>query len=378
MAMPLRLEAFDKAFARKGPVDGPRHVTVTKRHVVPGLTTFAVRANHWRIGDLVTRGARVVVWNEAGEQEASGNVLRWRVTGPERRAIIEFDVSDDKAKLQTILGWVIPANAITAQGAAGTNWTATGPAETVLKSALQANAVDRLGLPIQIPTDEGRGATVTARLRFQTLYDRLMLVEDGAGIIDAGIGIALRQRTDGTPGLRLDVWEPTVHTQVLNERSGVVQEWGYAHQWASLTRGVGGGQGEGTLRSFRALADTALETELGWKHEFFRDARDTAVEAEIYTRIEETLAENNDRTGLSVTFSDAPAFQNYQPGDTVPVALGGIEFSERLNEVTLSLTADGGFQKRPRIGERSDDPDTKLATIVQKIMRSIRNQKSEV
>lgn len=377
MAIPLRLELFDKAFARQGPVDGPRHITVTKRHMVPGLGQFAVRSDHPRIGALLTKGARVVVWNEDGEQEMSGRVARFRGDGPERRSITEFDIVDDLITLQRVLGWVIPSAAISAQGAAGTNWTMEAPAETVLKAALQQNAVDRLGLPIQIPTDEGRGATVKARLRFQTLHDRLILVEDGAGIIDSGIGIALRQRTDGVAGLRLDVWEPETHAQVLNERSGVVEKWGYAHQWATATRGVAGGQGEGTLRSFRAKADTALEAEMGWKDEFFRDARDTSVESELYERLDETLKENGERTGLSVTFSDAPAFRRYQVGDTVTLAVGGVEVVDRLNEVTLSLTASGGFQRRPRVGDRSDDADTVLARAVQKMARALRNQRSE-
>jgi hypothetical protein len=377
MATPLRVELFDKAFARQGPVDGVRHVTVTKKHMIPGLTRFAVRSDHPRIEPLLAAGARCIVWNEEGEVEMSGRVARFRGDGPEQRAITEFDVTDDLIVLQRVLGWVIPTAAISAQGTAGTNWTMEAPAETVLKAALQQNAVDRLGLPIQIPTDEGRGATVKARLRFQTLHDRLILVEDGAGIIDSGIGIALRQRTDGVAGLRLDVWEPTTHPQTLNERSGVLESWSYAHQWATATRGVGGGQGEGTLRSFRAKVDTALETEMGWKDEFFRDARDTNVEAEIYERIDETLAENAAKTGLAVTLSDAPAFRQYQVGDTVSLAVGGVTVTDRLNETTLSLTASGGFQRRPRIGDRNDDPDTALARVVQRMARALRNQKSE-
>ena len=377
----FRVEVYDKFFARKGLIGDPISVTITPKHMAPGVATVAVAANHRMVPVLLQKGARIWLKDFSTRQHLmSGWVSTFRISGPEKRAVVEFDIMDDFVILQRILGWVVPTAAITGQGTAGTNWTMTDDAETVLKTAVDLNGVDRLGLPIDIPTSLGRGATVKARLRFQTLYDRLIPIEDGAGIIDSGIGVGVQQNPDA-PGLRLNVWEPRVITQELNENSGVVKSWGVNGRSATISRGVAGGQGEAQLRLFREKADAALETALGWKFEAFRDARDTDDPTTMYERIDETLKEGAAVSGMNVELSETANFVarpgKIWVGDTVSMKLAGQVITDRLQEVTLSSTASEGKVTRPRIGTWSDNPDVKLAKIVQRIARGLRIANSD-
>lgn len=380
MAAPFRVEVYDKNFAMRGVVGNPIFVTVIPKWMSPGMATVAVSANHPRVADLLEVGARMWIKTPDGEHLLSGWVARWRLEGPVNRSIVEFDVIDDLVVTQRVLGWVVPGAAITAQGTAGTNWELTGPAETVFLNALKVNAVDRLGLPIQIPATGGRGLATKVRLRFQTLYDRLIPVEDGAGIIESGIGIRIRQRDDA-PGLTVEIWEPRTLPQKLTERSGVVRAWSVNRENPTATRGVAGGQGEGQLRLFRERVDAALEASMGWKMEVFRDARDTDDPTTMYTRLDETLAEASGRSGMAVEFSQTKHFTvapgGLWIGDQVTMSLGGVEVTERLQEATLSWTASEGYVTRPRIGDKSDSPDQKLASLVSRIARAIRNRNSE-
>lgn len=374
----FRVEVYDASFAFKGIVGDPISTTVIPKDWSPGISTVAMATDHRMVSHLVQPGARM--WIKDPDLPGDGHLMSgwvsgYRITGTEKRSRVEFDIIDDLVIIQRILGWVVPGNPIEDQDTAGTNWIMEDDAETVFLAALQENGVDRLGLPIDIPASLGRGAVVKARLRFQSLYDRLVPVEDGAGIIKSGISVGVQQNPSA-PGLKVNVWEPTTHTKVLNERSGVVTDWGVNGRSATVTRGVVGGQGEGILRVLREASDAAREAAIGWKFEAFRDARDTDDPTTLYERLDETIAEGAATSGISVTLSETENFiarpGKIWVGDTVNMSLAGQTISKRLEEVTLSSTASGGKVTRPRIGDWSDDPDVKLARIVRNIARRIR------
>jgi hypothetical protein len=372
----FRCEVYNKSFQRVGLVGDPITVTIIPKRWMPGMATIRMPATHRMVGPLLDDGARMWFKDfETDQHLMSGWVTNFRITGPERKATVEFDIMDDFVIMQRILGWVVPTAPITGQGTAGTNWELNDDAETVLKTALKVNGVDRLGLPISIPASLGRGAVVKGKLRFQSLYDRLVPVEDGAGIIDSGIEAGIQQNPDA-PGLLLNVWEPRTITQPLTEESGVVRSWSSSGRSATITRGVAGGQGEGQLRLFRAQADTALEAALGWKFEAFRDARDTDDPDVMYERIAETLKEGAAVSGLSVELSETKNFiarpDKLWTGDTVSMRLAGRTITDKLQEVTLSSTASEGKVTRSRVGDWNDDPDVKMGKIVRNIGRWLR------
>ena len=378
MDSPFRIEVFDKSMTSRGTVGSPKFATVTLRFMAPGMFQMGLPATHHLVPVLLEDGARVVVTSEeTGDFLFSGWRSGYRGTGPERASLFEFDFTDDFAILSEVIGWVVPSAAITAQGTAGTNWTMTGPAESVLKAAFVENAVTRLGLPYTVPTTLGRGSTVVGRLRMQSLYDRLIQVEDGAGIIDSGIGVRFRQTA---PTITLEVWTPTTHAKPITEESGIIREWSFSYDQAKVARVVVGGQGEGQLRLFRERVDAAVQTATGRKPEVFRDARDSDDPTVMYARADETLAENAARSGLSITLAETKNFaygKMFQIGDVITLDVGGVQLTERLEEVVLSSTVGEGFEVRPRVGERQDDADVKLSKIVARIARAIRNRNAE-
>lgn len=108
----------------------------------------------------------------------------------------------------------------------------------------------------------------------------------------------------------------------------------------------------------------------------------------MYERADETLLEGARKSGLSLDLGETGRFaytapQSSKPsgiseGDKLNLQLGAVSIADRLREVTLSWTAEGGFQSRPRVGEKSDDPDLLVARMVKSIIRSIRIKNTEV
>lgn len=376
---PFLIGVYDKDFNQVGTIGNPMFCTIMPKDKAAGMATVRIPLDHARVPALMAPGARI--WFREWGTKAhlmSGYVVRVRIEQATRLGgYAEFDIVDDFILLQRILGWVVPNQPITAQGTAGTNWVSTGPFETVLKAALTANGVTRLGLPIQVPATAGLGPTVTARLRFHTLFDHFFPTEDGLGGENLNIGVALRQRDDA-PGLRLDVWETNNIPQTISMRSGILRSWSLNRQNASVTRAVVGGSGEGTLRLLRERIDAALETSLGIKYEAFRDARDTDDPDTMYERADETIAEGAMKDGLSIELSETDNFV-VKPGklwigDRLSIKVtDDLTVTERLREATLSYTASEGRITRSRIGEIATTGDQKLAKIVMNLARKLRN-----
>lgn len=373
--VPLQIQVVDKDFRVRGTVGDPKFATVIHRWKDPSSATVSVRANHPRLDALLEPGSRMRILDANDGHVISGRCKNFRGSGP-KNAFVEIDVVDDKVLLWQVLGWVIPTAAITAQGTAGTNWEMTGSAESVLKQAVLLNAVNRLGLPLTIAPDLGRGAEVTAKLRFQSLWERLMPVTDGAGIGEL-LGVTVKHVDNG---LVLDVFEPRTYNKPIDVRSGIIKDWSWTRTAPQTTRGVAGGQGEGTLRLFREKADAELEALINWKMEAFRDARDTDDPTLMYKRIDEILLDGAEKAGLALTLSETANFQygkNFSIGDKLTVNVGAGQMVERLEEATLSWTRDGGFISRPRFGEKTDDPNAQVLGLIRKIARSLMIPKTE-
>lgn len=373
MTEPLSIRVFDKNFVKRKDIGNPKFVTVTSRHNAVGSTTIAVLSSHQAIPYLMEPSARVVIRDEYDEHVTSGYVKTRRGKGPTDQGIVEFDVEDDFVELSHILGWVVPGAAITDQGTAGDNWEMTGPAETVLKAAVTANAT-RLGKPLVCAPDLGRGATIKARLRFHPLYERLFPVVDGAGIEAAGIGVTVRQVGDH---LELDCYEPSVYPRDLTEAGGAIVEWSYRSLEPIATRTVIGGQGEGIYRMFRTVTDAARETEYARVIERFRDARDTADIPTLYERGQETIDEGAPKVGLSLTLAETETFRygrSVRVGDKVSLSVGpDFVVDDVLREAVLSWTADAGWRSTPKVGDIDDTSDIMLARAIARLARAQSN-----
>lgn len=370
MTSPFDITVWDKAFARKGFIGDPVAVELHPRHNAQPTVTITVAADHTYAAALLADGARVTI--DYDQQQILSGPIRGKSGSSGKDSNLTLAVEDDYRLLTRVLGWPNPTGAITAQGAVAAMDTKTGPAETVAKWFI-GRAVTRLGLPVTIAPDLGRGATITVAMRMHPLADRLLPLID-----QAGIGVTVRQVG---AGLVVDAYTPAWYARDLTAASGVVTAWEWTSSGPSATRTVIGGQGEATAREFRVVTDSALEGAWGDVIETFTDARDTDVPAEQDARGAVALAEGAPTAGLKLTLAETATFRygrTVRVGDLVTTVLvpGAPPVTDVLREAVLSWTAADGFLVTPVVGDRSDDPDRIFARAVANIARAIRNQRS--
>lgn len=370
MPSPFAITVFDKAFNRKGFVGDPQSVELHPRHNAQPTAVITVAADHTYAAALLADGARVTV-DYDGDQITSGPV-RGKAGNSGLDSTLTLSVEDDWRLLSRVLAWPNPTGAITAQGAATAYDSKTGPAETVAKWFI-GRAVTRLGLPVTIAPDLGRGAVITVQMRMHPLADRLLPLID-----QAGIGVTVRQVG---AALVVDCYEPSWYPRDLTAASGVVQAWEWDTKAPTATRTVIGAQGEGTAREFRLLTDTTLEATWGDTIETFTDARDTSVDTELDARGAQTLAEGAPTAGLKLTLAETDTFRygrTVRVGDLVTTVLvpGAPPITDVLREAVLLWNVADGFNVTPVVGDRSDDPSRIFAKAIASIARAIRNDRS--
>ncbi len=144
-----------------------------------------------------------------------GRVKERTLEGALGERVRAFAVVDDFGLFADMTAWANPSGTPAQQGDDEAYDTITGPAETVVKSAITRNLAHYPSrLPISVPTSLGRGATISVPFRFHPLHDRLWPAVD-----DAGITVGVRQ--NGAQ-LVVDVSVPTTYPEVLTEASGIV------------------------------------------------------------------------------------------------------------------------------------------------------------
>lgn len=364
---PWRIKVYDGAFVFKGWIEVVEELSVTPRHNAIGTATFTLQTDAPRVADLSAEGARVVI-ELNGEFLMSGpvTVLAGNTEVPNRTRT--FTVEDDFRILSQILGWPNPAGAITAQGDVTAYDTRTGPAETVVKGFVTANAT-RLGLPLTVATDLARGDSISIQMRMHPLTDRLYPAVD-----QAGIGVTVRQ---SGAGLVLDCYEPTVITRPVAEDSGILVKWAFTRNLPTVTRVVVGGQGEGTAREFSQVIDAARQTSWGLIAESFRDARDTDDPVVMTTRANEALAEGNVTATFDIELAETATFRygrTLHVGDIVTVQVQpGVELSEVVRSVEITHTLSDGLTVTPKVGADESTSDDIYAAAIARLAARLRD-----
>ncbi|MGF4045720.1 Gp37-like protein [Paenarthrobacter nitroguajacolicus] len=370
MKNPFKLTIYDKAFNRKGWLGDAIEVHATPRFNLAGSLEITVSTANAKLGLLNTSGTRLTCEYD-GEQIISGPVRIRSGHGPHLQGTVSVTVEDDFRLLNNTLGWPVPAAGLGGQSVE--YYTVTGPAETVLKDIVQKNIVTRLGRPLTVAPSLGRGATITASIRFHPIYDRLFPAVEAAGL-----GVTIKQ---SGAGLVLDVFEPSLYKQELTEASGVVTEWDWSNEAPQASRGVIGGKGEGVLRAFQAFNAASRETEWGDVIEVFRDARDTE-DGDVYgQRAAETLAETSEKSGLSLKLSETKEFRygrnGLKVGNKVPFRVGpSLLITDVLREAQLSWTRDEGLNITPKVGDITDSADLIFARAIKRNSQDIRDFRS--
>lgn len=377
---PINLWLFDKNYARKGLIPAPESVEFLSVWNGNGMIAFTVLANNPRIGHLTAAGARVVLTLKRPgmtipQVVVSGPVTEREGQGLGNPAFRVFTVADDWGVFDEIVGWPVPAAAITAQTTSEYH-TVTGPAANVVRSLVLANA-PRQGVAVTVGAATGLGPTITVKTRMHPLSDRLF-----PAVSDLNVGVRVFQDPDESER-RLVTWVPTTHTRVLTEESGVIAPGAELRTHApAKTRVVVGAGGEGTARAYREFIDTAAETKWGVSRAGFVDARDIDPADPNFTtlvqqRADEFLAENAETASLKIQLTETDNFQygvTFQLGDILPIRLAGEDtVTDRVREVQGSWQKGTGLEIEPKIGSWDESPDDKLYRLVARALRVGRN-----
>jgi hypothetical protein len=367
----LTITVYDKSFARKGWLGSPESVSVTVGFNVVGSASVTFVSSHNRAADILADGARLVIEYEGLDRPLiSGPIRRVSGEGPEGQSMITATIEDDLRVLWRVIGWPVPTATIDLQGTAAYR-TYTGDAETIVKTMVTEQAVTRLGLPVTVAANQLRGAVVPGgvKVRMHPLADRLF-----PAVEQAGLGVRCYQQG---AGLVLDVYGPSTYPKTLSEQAGTIRSWSYATAAPSVTRAVGGGQGEGTARVFQSATDAARETRFGDVIEVFKDARDAETTEELDKAIDETLVEGKPTSGLSVELSETPYFRygTVQVGDRVTIQVGGLTITDVLRTATLTWNRQDGLTIMPGVGQHDDSPDARINKAVKALWRGLTNLK---
>jgi len=275
-------------------IGSPSELKVTVRHNLPGTLTMTVPLSHRRALVLLEPKTRLVVLFR-GEHLISGPITEKEIGTDGVAGTLTVTVEDDLRVLKEILGWQVPAAAISAQGTAEFR-KYTGNAEGIVKVAVTENGVNRLGIPgLTTATNLARGVSVPGGLsyRMHPLADLLF-----PAVATAGLGVTVKQ--DGT-SLVLDVHEPVTYGRTLSVDGRTLKNVQMVSARPKASRAVVGGAGEGRDRYFRVVTDTAREAIYGFCGEVFVDAASTGSD---YTKLLKDTADaakdlkdaNNDLT----------------------------------------------------------------------------------
>lgn len=433
MDNPFEITLYDKAFARKGVIGAPDSATFELELNALSTGTVAVRPNDPMRQFLDAKGARFrCVYR--GEHLMSGyvdnSVGRLTPTGS-----VEYNLVDDWSVLSDTLAWVVPFATARSSGQlvpqdseddaqswtdsahdpflaegyeyflwpdGSANWggLSVTSTEMAIKTVIEVNAITRLGRPLTILPDLGRGGDpVAAEMLPDLRFDPL---DDGLADLIEWSDLVVKLWHDGaTAAIQMDVAEPTSWPAELTLESGIITDGHWNLNGPYATRVVVGGPGEGNARAFWGVNDTTLDLEATYNRivEVFRDAAgfnllwpDLVVDENRVPKYfllqgdpgqvgrfvkyldfsgTRALKEGRPTSGLSLTLSETDQFHFHGPdgihlGDEVKVRLNGVRFQERIRGASLTFNSNG-LTVAPRVGDRIESPSAVLAGAIARL-----------
>ncbi|RHA43683.1 Gp37-like protein, partial [Cellulomonas rhizosphaerae] len=326
------------------------------------------------VEDLLTAGARARVLYRADPAEnprtllhhVGGRVVTQSGDDNDGNATCTFALVDDWDLFNQMLGRPVPGSSLATGQGTGV-WAATGPAETVVKALVNANA-GSVPYTLTVPASSGRGSTITVNIRMTPLTDRLLPALDFAGI-----GISARMNTSG--GITVDAFAPTTHTAPITERSGLVSGT-YAIAAPTATRALVRGGDVSGVPKYRELVATVLEAEWGFTGWTYVEATDTTDNAVMDARAQEALDVAAPKVSLSVELVESDDWRygvTFGLGDEIPIQMNGAPLiTDRVTEVEITQRIGEGLVVTPRIGDHTNTPDQVLVKAIRTLARSAR------
>ena len=374
---PFEILLYDKNREYQGVLPALPTLQFTPRHNQQDSGVIALSANHPAALDLANLGTHIAVYHK-GEFLMSGACRLLSSTGLRNRQMLEFQVQGHWRLLANMLGWQVPTGTYvpgTVNQSGKEYDVRTGPAETVYKGFVQANAA-RLGLPVVVEPSQGRGSTITVQSRMHSLTDRLFPLVDQAGI-------GTRVRLDGGV-YRVEAYAPRTFAPVIDASGGVLSDINWTRTPPDATRAVVQGPGEGTARIHRLVVDAALEAQWGDILEVPVDARDIDMDdpqrdALMEARGRERLAVGATKHGISISIQQGKGLDYSTAGVLVgdlmkfELTAGTDPVVDVLRSATLSYDRRTGPRFVPQVGEQSMHPIEGLYRGVTQALKSLRN-----
>lgn len=262
--------------------------------------------------------------------------------------------------------WPTPNAAIGAQGATDSH---TGDAETVIRTLVRENLIDRYGLDATAAGTTARGATVISKPRFDNLLTEVIRLA-ALGGIGVRFGLAPATVDDTRAELALSFYEPadrTVRVQ-LSIADGSIGEWELTRTPPTCTKAIVGGSGEGAgqyLLVVTTPAGDADAAEWGGHREEYVDGPETFDNATLRQAGEEAILAGRSRKTLTMQAQEPAgvrAFEAFTVGDLVTgIPVEGLEIPDHLTAITVTHEA-GDPTVTPKFGDPdADDPDADTA-----------------
>lgn len=367
----FQIDLFDNNRVWKAPVGAFVSIEGTVKHDDISVCEFTVKANHKRLGLMLTPGTRARI-RLRGEKLIEGPIRTHGGEGPGIATTYTFGVEDNFRILKNFLVYQVPGGTM-AQQATAYNWTQTGNIETVFKNMVSLNLGSRSVEPIIIAPNLGRGGTITSSARMATVFNEMFPLLESKG---------LGAKVDASPaGLTVDVFAPGTYPNKLSTQSRIIRKWKYKLEAPDVTNVVVGGQGQGTARVFIERSDAARSALWGDRIEVFRDARDAAALATLQERGDETLFDGQGSVSLEAVLAETTDFKFMGPngvkvGQVVTAEIGnGITITDILREVNFSWDAESGFEMKAQIG-RTLSPIAQVTNAMQRLANSTNKLKA--
>lgn len=438
MENPFDIRIYNKNFGFEGYVVDPGFAYFVPAWRDQGYGNFMLDANNPHSEALQAKGARIVC-RYKGEHILSGPVRSRRGSILPNESVT-YQVSDDRRLIRNTLAYINPAEPLLAatltssgqvtrpdggtntsgstkgqwgyflwpDGSAATGGFSVDSAEAAIKHIIRVNLVTRLGRPVVIEPDLGRGGNIRAAgalpdVRFETLEEVIEPILDWAGL-----GLRMWQPVGGT-AIHIDVYEPGEWVQPLTPESGIIRFGEYSVNGPNITRPIMGGPGTTVARAWQGQQglgnQTQRETDYNDVIEVFRDAPakltwpDAVVDANRIEKFYTQLATASNAasfvkqmakmeaaamlagaptSGLSLTLAETETFHfggtdGVQIGDMVTVKAQNQTFTNRIHRAEMSFTRDDGLKITPVVGNQEDDPDKIVANSIAALAKALRN-----
>ncbi|MEU0159027.1 siphovirus ReqiPepy6 Gp37-like family protein [Streptomyces sp. NPDC006261] len=389
--MGYRVEVRDKDLNRVGVIDTWLQLDIIVRFCAQGSWKLLVRAGTEQ-AELLQRGGGVAIYQDGVENPiVTGQIEDFQkyFTTQQHSSMGSLFVggSCDNKLAYSRLAFPDPSKSVAQQYSSPIHVrTVNTPSSSAvwdeLEKSMGSTAVLNRRIPgVNIGTKPTFGGTVNDTLRYDVIGEKL------AGWCEAK-KLGYRFLYDpNTRSIDLDIFAPRDLSKEVRFSTdlGNLREFIWTLSAPKITRVIVACQGEGKARYLYQKIDTEAETEWGMQIEHFIDRRDLPIVTDMATgnpvkaSLDVTTAEfesaleavklsadealkEGERNGnfqiYPIDTEQVKFGRDYFVGDIVTVAVDGVEYSDMVREVDITVD-DGGnaVTVSPKIGEQgSGDP----------------------